>query len=293
MNSRHIFPAKQGAAPPGVTVSRGSDVMLGVPRKTSVVMPETEELKFEEAEELDEEEMKEVIIYLPPSQDDFDSEVARSETYPIYVLSVVLDPYGAGTRYTLKDLPQDVPGKMRLTCNGPENPLHTYSIWEFSCSAEKHFLFRAPREMEPCIGSFTEGDVAKSFCPWEEKFPSANLLRLSASPEQGKQDKQLITKNTNEYFSVKSSLTQANKPDINLTLNKECLKFKPSADDNVNLKNNKVENKHPSKNKRSEFCQNSKKNAWLCDLFNKKTGFGGLVLFTITLLGYYNFVWVH
>lgn len=61
-------------------MSRGSDVTMYPSRKSSVVTLETEELKFEEAEEvegLSEGEMKEVIIYLPPSQDDFDSEVAK------------------------------------------------------------------------------------------------------------------------------------------------------------------------------------------------------------------------
>ena len=47
-------------------------------------MSESGELKFEEAEELDVGDAKEVIIYLPPSQDDFDSEVARSEMYRDY-----------------------------------------------------------------------------------------------------------------------------------------------------------------------------------------------------------------
>ena len=83
------FPPKQGTseAPPGVTVSRGSDVTMHPPRKSSVVTSETGELKFEEAEEVEElkeGEMKEMIIYLPPSQDDFDSEVARSDKYPQY-----------------------------------------------------------------------------------------------------------------------------------------------------------------------------------------------------------------
>lgn len=67
--------------PPGVTVSRGSDVMMHSLGRSSLVIPETGELKFEEAEEVEEVndgEVKEVIIYLPPSQDDFDSEVARS-----------------------------------------------------------------------------------------------------------------------------------------------------------------------------------------------------------------------
>lgn len=88
--SRHAeltftFPAKQEAAPPGVTVSRGSDIMPKARvRKSSVEVSESGELKFEEAEELDVGDAKEVIIYLPPSQDDFDSEVARSEMYRDY-----------------------------------------------------------------------------------------------------------------------------------------------------------------------------------------------------------------
>ncbi|RMX55508.1 hypothetical protein pdam_00024122, partial [Pocillopora damicornis] len=67
------------AAPPGVTVSRGSDIMPKARvRKSSVEVSESGELKFEEAEELDVGDAKEVIIYLPPSQDDFDSEVASA-----------------------------------------------------------------------------------------------------------------------------------------------------------------------------------------------------------------------
>ena len=68
-------------------MSRGSDVTMHPPRKSSVVTSETGELKFEEAEEVEElkeGEMKEMIIYLPPSQDDFDSEVARSDKNPHY-----------------------------------------------------------------------------------------------------------------------------------------------------------------------------------------------------------------
>lgn len=67
--------------PPGVTVSRGSDVTMHSLERNDVITSKTGELKFEEAEEVGEAndwEMKETIIYLPPSQDDFDSEVARS-----------------------------------------------------------------------------------------------------------------------------------------------------------------------------------------------------------------------
>ena len=79
------FPAEQEAAPPGVTVSRGSDIMpMARVRRSSVEVSETGELKFEEAEELDVGDANQVIIYLPPSQDDFDSEVARSEIYRDY-----------------------------------------------------------------------------------------------------------------------------------------------------------------------------------------------------------------
>lgn len=98
-------------------MSRGSDIMAQVSRKSSIVMSEAGELKFEEAEELDEGEMKEVIIYLPPSQDDFDSEVARSVKYPYYVPNEALHPCGAGTSYVLKDVPQDVRVEMRPACH--------------------------------------------------------------------------------------------------------------------------------------------------------------------------------
>lgn len=286
-----LFPAIQGAAPSGVTVSRGSDVMPRVPRKSSVVTSATEELKFERAEELDEGEMKEVIIYLPPSQDDFDSEVARSEKYPIYVPNVALDLCGAGTTYTLKDLPPDVAVEMRPTFHGSKSPLYAYSIREFSYRADKRFLLRAPRETEPSAGSFefADGYVPKSFYPWEGKFPSANLFSVSAHSEQ---DKQLMAESAYEMISVKSCLNEVGNPNINPTLNKTCLKFKPSTDDNIKIKNSQVENNHQPKNKSSEFCQHSEKSARFRDLFNKKTTFGGLLLFSITLLGYYNFVWI-
>ena len=61
-------------------MSRGSDVAMHSLERNDVITSKTGELKFEEAEEVEEAndgEMKETIIYLPPSQDDFDSEVAR------------------------------------------------------------------------------------------------------------------------------------------------------------------------------------------------------------------------
>ena len=72
-------------------MTRGSDVANYPPRRSSVLTSESGELKFEEAEELKEGEVKEVIIYLPPSQDDFDSEVARSDKYSQYTPHGILD----------------------------------------------------------------------------------------------------------------------------------------------------------------------------------------------------------
>lgn len=279
-------------------------------------MSEAVELKFEEAHELDESEMKEMIIYLPPSQDDFDSEVARSEKYPHCVPNMALDPCGAETRNTLKDLPRDAPTEMRPTCQGPQSPLYAYSFREFSYRAEKRFLLnepflRAPHEVEPSIGSFSDGRVTDGFHLWESKFPSVNLFSGSAYSEQ---DKKLTIESTvNEMISVKSCLNETFKPNINATLkssdDKTCFKLKPSADDSIKFESRKVENKIPSKSgfenlnalkdsnisvadDLSKHSVNKKdKMFWFNGLINKRRTFGGLVLFAVTFLGYYNFVW--
>lgn len=97
-------------------MSRGSDIMPKARvRKSSVEVSESGELKFEEAEELDVGDAKEVIIYLPPSQDDFDSEVARSEMYRDYFpkRQRAFKWNCAGTRSTFKDLPREVPVNMK------------------------------------------------------------------------------------------------------------------------------------------------------------------------------------
>lgn len=65
-------------------MSRGSDVTMHSLERKDMITSKTGELKFEEAEEVGEAndwEMKETIIYLPPSEDDFDSEVARSANF--------------------------------------------------------------------------------------------------------------------------------------------------------------------------------------------------------------------
>ena len=279
-------------------------------------MSEAVELKFEEAHELDESEMKEMIIYLPPSQDDFDSEVARSEKYPHCVPNMALDPCGAETRNTLKDLPRDVPTEMRPTCH---SPLYAYSFREFSYRAEKRLLLnepflRAPHEVEPSIGSFSNGRVTDGFHLRESKFPSVNLFNISAYSEE---DKKLTIESTvNEMIYVKSCLNETVKPNINAALksseDKTCLKLKPSADDSIKFESRKVENKIPSENNSGVENLNSVKDSnisvaddfsklsvnkkdkifWFTNgLINKRRTFGGLLLFAVTSLGYYNFVW--
>lgn len=67
-------------------------------------MLEVGEFKFEEVEELDEGEMKEVIIYFFLSQDDFDSEVVRLEKYFFYVCYEDFYLCGVGISCVFKDL---------------------------------------------------------------------------------------------------------------------------------------------------------------------------------------------
>ncbi|XP_020618464.1 mitogen-activated protein kinase-binding protein 1-like isoform X2 [Orbicella faveolata] len=286
----------EGTAPPGVTVSRGSDVMAQVSRKSSVVMSEAGELKFEEAEELDEGEMKEVIIYLPPSQDDFDSEVARSEKYPFYVPNEVLHPCGAGASCVLKDLPQDVGVEMRPARYDSKSPLYAYSMRELGCKVEKRsllneILLRALREMEPSVGSFSDGHVIKSFYPRKGKVPSTKLFSVLAPSGQ---DKKLNSKQFNESFCAKSCFIEVTNSNLNPTVNKTCFKLNSSTVDNIKFERCKVEIKNLSENKNgpgnrnSNVSKHSERSLWFNGLFNKKVTFGGLVFISLSLLGYYN-----
>lgn len=281
-------------------MSRGSDVMAQVSRKSSIVMSEAGELKFEEAEELDEGEMKEVIIYLPPSQDDFDSEVARSEKYPYYVPNEALHLCGAGTSYVLKDVPQDVRVEMRPAWHVSKTPLHSYSMREFGCKTEQRsllneILFGAPREMEPCLGSFSDGHVIKGLYPREGKALSAKLINVSAYSGC---DQKLNSKHINEGYCAKSCLNELTNPDLNPIVNETCLKFNPSSGDNTKFEISKVEIKSTSQNKNgpdntnSNVSKHSERSLWFNGLFNKKVTFGGLVLVSFTLLGYYNNMWI-
>lgn len=256
---------------------------------------ETGELKFEEAEELNEKEMKEVIIYLPPSQDDFDSEVARSERYPHYFPKMALAWNGAGTTDTLKDLPRNVPVELRPTCASPQIPFYAYSIREFSYRAEKQFLLnelslRTTCEVEPNAGCFSDGHVTESINSRETKFPAINLLT----------DTDLTSENAYLNAEIKPNI----KPTLKSSDSKTFFNYKPSAGENIKSEIIKLKNNNPSENKNtlenpsrnlskhSEFLVSKNKKNVLSDaLFNQKTTFGGLVLFAVTLIGYYNFVW--
>lgn len=277
-------------------MSRGSDVMAQVSRKSSVVMSEAGELKFEEAEELDEGEMKEVIIYLPPSQDDFDSEVARSEKYPFYVPNEVLHPCGAGASCVLKDLPQDVGVEMRPACYDSKSPLYAYSMRELGCKVEKRsllneILLRALREMEPSVGSFSDGHVIKSFYPRKGTVPSTKLFSVLAPSGQ---DKKLNSKQLNESVCAKSCLNEVTNSNLNPTVTKTCFKLNSSTVDNIKFERCKVEIKNLSENKNgpgnrnSNVSKHSERSLWFNGLFNKKVTFGGLVFISLSLLGYYN-----
>ena len=281
-------------------MSRGSDVMAKVSRKSSVLMSEAEELKFEKAEELDEGEMKEVIIYLPPSQDDFDSEVARSEKYPFHVPNEALHPCGAGTSCVLKDFPQDVRVEMRPACYGSKIPLYGYSMQGLGYKVEKRsllneILFRTPREKESFLGSFSDGHVIISFYPREGKVPSTKHFSFLVHSGQ---DKRLSSKHTNERFCAKSCLNEATKPNLNPTVNKTCFKLSSSNGDNVKFEHCKVEIKNLSENENgpdnpnSNVSKHSERSLWFNSLFNKKVTFGGLVFISLSLLGYYNIVWI-
>ena len=279
-------------------MSRGSDVMAQVSRKSSVVMSEAGELKFEEAEELDEGEMKEVIIYLPPSQDDFDSEVARSEKYPFYVPNEALHPCGAGTSCVLKDSPQDLRVEMRPACYDSKGPLYAYSMRELGCKAEKRsllneILFRAPREMEPSVGPFLDGHAIKSFPPREGKVFSTKLFSVLALSLQ---DKKLNSKHRNESFCGKSCLNEVTNPNLNPTVYETCFKLNSSTGNDINFERCKVEIKNLSVNKNgadsinSNVSKHSARSPWFNGLFNKKVTFGGLVFISFSLLGYYSII---
>ena len=272
--------------------------MAQVSRKSSVVMSETGELKFEEAEELDEGEMKEVIIYLPPSQDDFDSEVARSEKYPFYVPNEALHPCGAGTSCVLKDPPQDLRKEMRPACYDSKGRLYSCSMREVGCKAEKRsllseILFRAPREMEPSVRSFSDGHVIKSFSPREGKVPSRNLFSVLAHSGQGKK---VNSKHRNERFCAKSCLNEVTNPNLNPTVDETCFKLNSSAGDNKKFERCKVEIKNLSENKNgsdninSNVSKHSARSPWFNGFVNKKVTFGGLVFIGLSLLGYYNII---
>ena len=259
-------------------------------------MSEAGELKFEEAEELDEGEMKEVIIYLPPSQDDFDSEVARSEKYPFYVPYEDLHPCGAGTSCVLKDPPQHLRVELRPACYDSKGPLYAYSMRELGFKAEKRsllneILFRAPQRMEASVRSFSDSQVIKSFSPREGKVPSTKRFSVLA---HSRQDKNLNCKHGNESYCAKSCLNGVTNPNLNQTGHETCFKLNSSTGDDINFERCNVEIKNLSENKNgpgninSNVSKHSARSPWFNGLFNQKGTFGGLVFISLCLLGYYN-----
>lgn len=78
--------------PKGVTLSRGSDPFCRPRTWTGdkMVLIETEEIQFEEAQESKEDEVKESIIYFPPAQDDLETETARFEIYYLVIHQLML-----------------------------------------------------------------------------------------------------------------------------------------------------------------------------------------------------------
>ena len=170
---------------------------------------------------------------------------------------------------------------------------------ELDCKAEKRsllneILFRAPREMEPCLGSFSDGYVIKER-EREGKVPSAKLFSILAHSGD---DKKLSSKHKNESYCSKSCLNEVTNPNLNPTVNKTCFKFNPSTGDCTKFERRKVEFKNTSKNKNgpdntnSNVSKHSEKSLWFNGLFNKKVTFGGLVFISLTLLGYYNIAWI-
>ena len=253
-------------------MTRGSDVTMHPPRKSSVVTSESGELKFEEAQELSEGEVKEVIIYLPPSKDDFDSEVARSDKCPQYTPHDILDQTHSqgsdghsdpdwcacctGSGYSFLDhMPPVVSQDMRSTFHDPGGP------GELSYRTEKWLLpveglLRAPTKMEPSVGSYSNAPIAKSFFSWHQRFSSVDLFSVyvnSASPEQSKH---LTIDQTNEMISVKFRLNETTTPVIKAHVNsilnphdKTYFKFNGIKYNNIKYKRSNVESENSLKSK--------------------------------------------
>ena len=315
-------------------MTRGSDVANYPPRRSSVLTSESGELKFEEAEELKEGEVKEVIIYLPPSQDDFDSEVARSDKHSQYTPHGILDnsrpqcllsreyrslsdldrsACGTGaTSFSMGHMPSIPPQQTRSTC---------HTIGESASILPFGVMSKAPlvqSQSHCCNVSITVSSSSQV-----KNDSPADLFRVSPDPEHPKLSTFYQTNEMISGLSSKSHFSEVTKPKtktfVNSPLhskdNKRCLQLNPFSGNVSKCKLNLV-NVESSKNSFSaenlsfvnDFMGISlkddtvsptllkfslkEKHAFLTGIINKRKGFCFIVMLTVALLGYYNFVWI-
>ena len=316
-------------APSGVTVTRGSDVANYPPRRSSVLTSESGELKFEEAEELKEGEVKEVIIYLPPSQDDFDSEVARSDKHFQYTPHGILDhsrPQCLLSREdrSLSDLDCSTCGTEatlismgHMPSQPPQETRSTYlTLGECASILPFGVMSKAPlvqSQAHCCNVSITVSSSSQV-----KNDSPADLCRVSPNPEHPKLSTFYQTNEVISGLSSKSHFSEVTKPKtktfVNSPLhskdNKRCLQLNPFCGNVSNCKLNLV-NVESSKNSFSaenDFIEISlkddtvsptllkfnlkEKHAFLTGIINKRKAFCFIVMLTVALLGYYNFVWI-
>ena len=315
-------------------MTRGSDVANYPPRRSSVLTSESGELKFEEAEELKEGEVKEVIIYLPPSQDDFDSEVARSDEHSQYTPHGILDhsrsqcllsredrslsdldrsACGTGaTSFSMGHMPSVPPLETRSTC---------HTLGESASILPFGVMSKAPlvqSQAHCCNVSITVSSPSQV-----KKDSPVDLCRVSPNPEHPKlstfhQTNEVISRlSTKSHFSEVTKAktkTFVNSP-FNSKDNKRCLQLNPFSGNVSNCKLNLV-NAESSKNSFTGEslssvngfieislkddtvsptplkCSLKEKHAFLTGIINKRKAFGFIVMLTVALLGYYNFVWI-
>ena len=321
-------------APSGVTVTRGSDVANYPPRRSSVLTSESGELKFEEAEELKEGEVKEVIIYLPPSQDDFDSEVARSDKHSQYTPHGILDnsrPQCLLSREdrTLSDLDCSTYG----TEATPIWMGHMSSVLPQETRSTYHTLGKCPSILPFGVMSKAPLVQGQAHCcnvsitvssPSQVKIDSpVDLCRVSPNPEHPELSTFYQTNKMMSGLSSKPHFSEVTKPKtktfVNSPLhskdNKRCLQLNPFCGNVSNCKLNLVnvkssKNSFTGKNLSSvnDFVEISlkddtvsptllksslkEKHAFLTAIINKRKAFCFIVMLTVALLGYYNFVWI-
>ena len=315
-------------------MTRGSDVANYPPRRSSVLTSESGELKFEEAEELKEGEVKEVIIYLPPSQDDFDSEVARSDKYSQYTPHGILDHSRPqcllsrqdrslsdldrsacgteATSFSMDHMPSVPPRETRSTC---------HTLGESASILLFGVMSKAPlvqSQAHCCNVSITVSSSS------QVKIDSpVDLCRVSPNPEHPKLSTFYQTNEMISGLSSKSHFSEVTKPKTKTFMisslhskdNKRCLQLNPFSGNVSNCKLNLVnvkssKNSFTGKNLSSvnDFVEISlkddtvsptvlkfslkEKHAFLTGIINKRKAFCFIVMLTVALLGYYNFVWI-